>query len=118
MSIQNYQDLIVWQKAMKLAELVYAFTKQFPQEEIYGLTSQVRRAAVSVPSNIAEGQARSGSAEFRNFLSISYGSRAEAETQLIIAQRLNYITKSQLEEALDLSNEIKRMTHTLISKLK
>lgn len=118
MSIQNYQDLIVWQKAMTLAELIYALTQHFPKEEIYGLTSQVRRAAVSIPSNIAEGQARTGTAEFKNFLSIASGSRAEVETQLILAQRLNYITEPQLKEALDLANEIKRMTHALNNKLK
>jgi four helix bundle protein len=118
MSLQNYRDLIVWQKAMTLAELVYALTKHFPQEEIYGRTSQVRRAAVSIPSNIAEGQARTGTAEFKNFLSIASGSRSEVETQLILAQRLGYITQPQLKEARDLANEIKRMTHSLISKLK
>ena len=118
MSIQNYRDLIVWQKAMALAELIYLLTKKFPKEETYGLSSQIRRAAVSIPSNIAEGQARTGSAEFRNFLSIAAGSRAEVETQLTLAQRLGYISEAELAEALELSNEIKRMTHALISKLK
>lgn len=118
MSIQNYQDLILWQKAMSLAELVYTLTKQFPKEEIYGLTSQLRRAVVSIPSNIAEGQARTGTAEFRNFLSIASGSRAEVETQLILAKKLAYISEAELNNALDLSNEIKRMTHALIFKLR
>jgi len=117
MSVQNYRDLIVWQKSMELVELVYAATKSFPKEEQYGLTNQVRRAVVSIPSNIAEGQARKGSAEFKNFLSIASGSRAEVETQLLIANKLGYITKSDLDEALALSNEIKRMTHSLMSKL-
>jgi len=102
---------------MELVELVYAATKSFPKEEQYGLTNQVRRAVVSIPSNIAEGQARKGSAEFKNFLSIASGSRAEVETQLLIANKLGYITKSDLDEALALSNEIKRMTHSLMSKL-
>lgn len=118
MSIQNYQDLIVWQKAMSLVEVVYALTKNFPKEETYALTSQVRRAAVSIPSNIAEGQARTGTAEFKDFLSIASGSRAEVETQLILANKLGYISEAELNKALELSNEIKRMTHSLISKLK
>lgn len=103
---------------MTLAETVYALTKQFPKEEAYGLTSQVRRAVVSIPSNIAEGQGRRSTAEFINFLSIASGSRAEVETQLMLAQKLGYIDEPQLQKALSLSNEIKRMTHALISKLK
>lgn len=118
MSVQNYSDLIIWQKAMELVEIIYELTKRFPKEEQYGLTNQIRRAAVSIPSNIAEGQARKGSAEFKNFLSIASGSRAEVETQLIIAQKQGYISETELKEALALSNEIKRMTHALISKLK
>jgi len=80
MAVQNYRELIVWQKSMDLVELVYQATKAFPKEELYGLTNQVRRAAVSIPSNIAEGQARQSTAEFKNFLSIAQGSRAETET--------------------------------------
>lgn len=118
MSVQNYRDLIVWQKAMLLTKLVYKLTSDFPKHEQYGLTSQVRRAAISIPSNIAEGQARTGSAEFKNFLSISAGSRAEVETQLILAHEFNYISDGELAKALELADEIKRMTHSLISKLK
>ena len=118
MAVQNYRELIVWQRSMDLVELVYKYTKTFPKEEQYGLTSQFRRAAVSIPSNIAEGQARNGSAEFRNFLSIASGSRAEVETQLMIAARLGYISDDELNKALSLSVEIKRMTHSLSSKLK
>jgi four helix bundle protein len=118
MNVQNYSDLIVWQKSMQLVELIYELTKRFPKEEQYGLTNQIRRAAVSIPSNIAEGQARTGSAEFRNFLSIASGSRAEVETQLLIAQKLGYTEDSEVKNALALSNEIKRMTHALIPKLK
>ena len=91
MQIKNYKDLIVWQKAMDLAAEIHRLTRSFPREELYGLTSQIRRAAVSVPSNIAEGQARQSTAEFRNFLSISQGSLAEVETQLLLAQRFQYL---------------------------
>jgi len=71
MSVKNYRELIVWQKSMDMVEMIYQVTRQFPKEELYGLTSQIRRAAVSVPSNIAEGQARRSTAEFKNFLSIT-----------------------------------------------
>lgn len=103
---------------MDLVQMVYEVTKHFPKEEVYGLTSQVRRAAVSIPSNIAEGQARKSTAEFKNFLSIAQGSRAEVETQILIAQRLGYVTTEKAEQLLNLSDEIKRMTHSLVSKLK
>lgn len=118
MTVRNYKELIVWQKSMLLVEQVYLLTKSFPKDEIYGLTNQARRAAVSIPSNIAEGQARKGTAEFIHFLSISMGSRAELETQMMIAQRLDYISESELEKLLSLSEEIKKMTHSLVSKLK
>jgi len=118
MAVQNYRELIVWQKAMDLVELVYQATKAFPKEELYGLTNQVRRAAVSIPSNIAEGQARQSTAEFKNFLSIAQGSRAEVETQIMIAQRLHYISQQQTDQILALSEEIKRMMYSLTAKLK
>ncbi|HKC66104.1 MAG TPA: four helix bundle protein, partial [Pyrinomonadaceae bacterium] len=88
--VRNYSELIVWQKAMDLVEGIYAATKQFPKEEIYGLTSQIRRAAVSIPSNIAEGQGRKSINEFLHHLSIAYGSLREVETQILIAERLLY----------------------------
>ncbi len=115
--VRNYRELIVWQKAMDLVELVYQATKLFPKEEVYGLTNQVRRAAVSIPSNIAEGQARNSTAQFKNFLSIAQGSRAEVETQIIIAQRLGYILPQEANQILNLSEEIKRMIHSLVAKL-
>lgn len=117
MCVRNYRELIVWQKAMDLVELIYQVTRQFPKEELYGLTSQIRRAAVSIPSNIAEGQARQSTAEFRNFLSIAQGSRAEVETQLMIAQRLGYLPQEKTEQILNLSEEIKRMIYSLTAKL-
>ncbi len=116
--VKSYQDLIVWQKSMELVERIYRMTKVFPKEELYGLTSQIRRAAVSIPSNIAEGQARKSTAEFRNFLSIAQGSRAEVETQTLIAQRLGYVTSQQIQEIMNLLDEISRMPNTLQSKLR
>jgi len=88
---KSYRDLVVWQKAMDLVTAIYRITAQFPREEMYGLTSQLRRAAVSIPSNIAEGQGRHGVLEFRHFLRQSCGSLMELETQTLIAERLGYI---------------------------
>ncbi len=115
--VASYQDLIVWQKAMELVERIYRMTRNFPKEELYGLTSQIRRASVSIPSNIAEGQARRSTAEFLNFLSIAQGSRAEVETQTLIALRLGYVTRNQIAEILALLDEISRMLNALKAKL-
>lgn len=116
--VKSYKDLIVWQKSMDLVEHVYRATRAFPREERYGLSSQVRRAAVSVPSNIAEGQARSSPAEFRNFLSIARGSLAEVETQLLIATRLSYISMQDLQQTMELHTEISKMLPALMASLK
>ena len=91
MSVQGYRDLAVWQKAMDLVEAVYRATQHWPREEVYGLTNQARRAAVSVPANIAEGQGRRGATEMLHHLSIADGSLHELETHLLIAQRLRYL---------------------------
>lgn len=117
MAITHYRELIVWQKAMILVEQVYQATKGFPRDEVYGLTSQVRRAAVSIPSNIAEGQARKSRAEFRNFLSIAQGSKAEVETQILIAVRLKYLTQEQAAPILSLLEEISKMLAALQARL-
>ncbi|MBN1548715.1 MAG: four helix bundle protein [Syntrophaceae bacterium] len=117
MQVKSYKDLIVWQKSMVLVEMPYQVTKGFPKDEQYGLTNQLRRAAVSIPSNIAEGHARNSTAEYRNFLSIARGSLAEVETQLLIAERLKYIDSGKLAELLFLQMEINKMTNALISKL-
>ncbi|NMG56283.1 four helix bundle protein [Aromatoleum aromaticum] len=117
MAITHYRELIVWQKAMNLVEQVYQATKVFPRDEVYGLTSQVRRAAVSIPSNIAEGQARKSRAEFRNFLSIAQGSKAEVETQILIAVRLKYLTQEQAAPILSLLEEISKMLAALQARL-
>ena len=117
MQTKTYKDLIVWQKAMDLAEQTYKLTKSFPKEELYGLTSQLRRAVVSVPSNIAEGQARQSTAEFRNFLSIAQGSLAEVETQILLAIRFEYLNQPQATQALNLREEISKMLSSLRNKL-
>ena len=117
MAVTHYKDLIVWQKAMDLVCLTYEATKPFPREELYGLTNQIRRAVVSVPSNIAEGQARKSTAEFRHFLSIARGSMAEVETQLIIAMRLNYLQDSQVREVMLAHEEVSKMLSAMMAKL-
>ena len=117
MSVQSYKDLIVWRKAIDMVDMIYQITRNFPKEELYGLTNQLRRAAVSIPSNIAEGHARASTAEFLRFLSIARGSLAEVETQLLIAQRLGYLTNDQLTPILSLQIEINKMTNGLMAKL-
>lgn len=113
MPIKNYQDLLAWQKAMDLVEVGYQLTKQFPKEEMFALTSQLRRALVSVPSNIAEGEGRNSPAEFLRFLNIAHGSLREVETQLLIAQRLNYLSDTDLKPALALASEAGRLIQGL-----
>jgi four helix bundle protein len=98
---ESYRDLIAWRKAMELVTEVYRVTRAFPREELYGLTNQLRRAAVSVPSNIAEGQARFSRKEFHHFLSHARGSLVEIETQLAIAQNLSYLNPQQTQPLLD-----------------
>jgi four helix bundle protein len=114
----NYRDLIAWQKSISFVELVYRLTAGFPREETYGLRAQIRRAAVSIPSNIAEGQGRRSSKEFRRFLTISHGSIRELETQVIIAERLGFITQSSRDEMLRLSSEIGRLITGLSNSLR
>src|SRR6185295_18113542 len=117
MKVKNYQELIVWQKAMDLVVEVYAISRTFPREEIYGLTSQLRRAAVSVPSNIAEGQGRRTTADFLRHLSISYGSLREVETQTLIATRLHYVTTERSKQVLNMTAEVGRLLNGLMSSL-
>jgi len=117
MSIRTYRDLLVWQKAMDLVDAVYRLTRGFPREEIYGLTSQVRRAAVSIPSNIAEGHGRRTCRHFLHFLSIARGSIKELETQLLIAQRLGYANQADSSGMLDLSDQVSRLTTGLMNSL-
>ena len=109
----SYRDLIVWQKAMKLAKETYLLTKSFPKEELYGLTSQIRRCAISIPSNIAEGKGRNSDKEFVRFLQISLGSVYELQTQLELSLELGYI--SNIDDLLNLSIEIEKMINALIT---
>ena len=108
-TLKSYRDLEVWKKSIDLVELIYRASKDFPPEERFGLTSQVRRAAVSVPSNIAEGAARTGTGEFLQSLSVASGSLAEVETQLIIANRLEMLSQAEKEALLAQTDEISRM---------
>ena len=117
MKVRNYQDLIVWQKAMDLVEEVYTSSRSLPREEVYGLTSQLRRAAVSIPSNIAEGQGRRTTADFVRHLSISYGSLREVETQTLIAARLRYLTSGRCQDILKRAGEVGRLLNGLMSSL-
>jgi four helix bundle protein len=114
---QNVQDLTVWQRAMDLTVCVYRLTRSFPRQETYGLTSQLRRASVSVASNIAEGRGRLNSAEFRQFLGIALGSTFEIKTQLIVAKRLDMGSAATIDEATALSEEVSKMLTSFIQKL-
>jgi four helix bundle protein len=109
MAVLHYRDLIAWQKSMDLVEDIYLATQAFPQEERFGLTSQVRRAAASVPSNIAEGQGRGVSGEFAHHLRIANGSRQEVETQLLIALRLGFIPAELVDPILERCAEVGRI---------
>lgn len=113
MSIKGYQDLEVWQKAMDLVVMCYQATRNFPKSEVYGLASQLQRAAVSIPANIAEGRERKHSKEFLQHLSIAYSSMAELETHIQIAERLNYINSTKTNQLLQKTAEIGRMINGL-----
>jgi four helix bundle protein len=112
-AIENYRDLKVWQRGIDLVEDVYALTKSFPREEKFGLTAQVRRAAVSIPSNIAEGWGRGSTKDYMHFLRIARSSLLEVETQLIIAHRLGYIEEETLNAVLDQTEVESRMLLSL-----
>src|SRR5436305_13411098 len=108
MKSQNYRDLIVWQKALALVTEVYAKTITFPKQEVYGLTSQMRRAAVSIVSNIAEGQGRNSRGEFLQFLGQAKGSLVELETQILVASNLHYLPEVEKNSLLSRTDEITR----------
>src|SRR3989442_12608318 len=114
---QSYKDLNVWQKGIELAKVIYTLTAQFPGEEKFGLVSQMRRAAVSIPSNIAEGQARHTRREFIQFLSHSEGSVAELETQVILCVELGYCALADTQEISSLTTELSKMLDSLRRKL-
>lgn len=113
----SYKDLLVWQKGIDLVKLIYKTTQSFPSDERFGLISQMRRAAVSVPSNLAEGQARKSTAEFIQFVSQSEGSLAELDTQLIIAIELGYCARNDANQTFELIGELRRMLNSLRRKL-
>lgn len=117
MKVKDYKDLIVWQKGIEIADEIYTITDAFPASELYGLTGQIRRASVSVPSNIAEGFVRNYSKEYKQFLYIALGSCAELDTQIIIAYKRNYIAKAKMEELAEVINHESRMLSSLIGKI-
>ena len=112
--MKTHKDLDVWRKSVSLVTSIYEVTKTFPKDEVYGLTNQIRRSSVSIPSNIAEGSARQGDKEFAHFLYISLGSLSELETQLIIANNLNYLSLKDYDSVITSLEEIRRMLLGLI----
>lgn len=114
--MHNYKKLAVWKKGIDLATAIYKVTQQFPGEEKYGITSQMRRCAVSISSNVAEGAGRNSDNEFRHFLNIAFGSCSELETQLIISNKLKYITENEFDTISPKLVEVQKMIFTLIKK--
>ena len=117
MPVLNFRDLVAWQRAMDLVVEVYRLTRVFPREEAYGLTGQLRRAAVSVPSNIAEGQGRGAGHDFARFLRVAIGSLQEAQTQLLVAERLEYVRLDELEPVMALADEVARICKGLLNSV-
>ena len=116
--LKSYKELIVWKKSIELVKEIYILTSKFPKEELYGLTMQMRRCTVSIPSNIAEGYGRKSRKEYRQFLSISYGSALELETQLIISRALNFLKVSGFEKSDNLLQEVLKMLNSMTTKLR
>jgi four helix bundle protein len=117
MKTQNYKDLIVWQKGIALAKLIYQLTQRFPSAEKFGLVAQMRRAVISIPSNLAEGQARHTTGEFIQFISHAEGSVAELDTQVILSVELGFCDKRGAASASELIDELRRMLNVLRRKL-
>jgi four helix bundle protein len=109
MPVKSFDQLIVWQKAMDLVESIYKVSSSFPREEVYGLTSQIRRASISIPSNIAEGQCRRSTRDFVRFLSVARGSLGEVHTQILLAERLGYLGDTARSELIEASDQIGRL---------
>jgi len=116
-NIKSYKDLMIWQRSIDLVELIYRITEDFPAKENFGLISQMRRAVISIPSNIAEGYGRQSTGSYSQFLSIARGSLFELETQIEICIRLKYFQKAESEKLLAVVTEISKMLSSLISKL-
>ena len=117
MKIQSYKELIVWQKAMDMVADVYKLTKNLPKEELFALTNQIRRAAISVPSNIAEGYGRQSKKEYLQFLSIANGSVCEIETQLLLCVKIGYLSEERINDTIQTLTEIGKMLFTMKQKL-
>lgn len=113
MKINSYKDLIVWQKSVELVKEVYSLTSRFPKSELFGIVSQIRRASVSIPSNIAEGYGRRSNKEYLQFFTIAYGSALELETQLIISQELSFAKNEDYERVSSLLSEVIRMLYVM-----
>ncbi len=115
--VESYRDLKVWQRPIQMTLTIYRATTGFPKEEVFGLTSQIRRASVSVASNIAEGYGRSSTGEYKQLLGMTRGSNLEVQTQLFLATELGYGNPALLKEADSLSNEVSKMLNSLLTKL-
>src|SRR3990167_9579649 len=118
MKLQSYKELIVWQKSVELVEAIYQLTSSFPKDELFGIISQIRRASVSIPSNIAEGYGRRSHKEYKQFYSISYGSALELETQLLISKRLELASNDKFPKSESLLNKVIRMLYVMVYKEK
>ncbi len=116
-AVRTYRDLSVWQRAVDLVVTVYRVSKRLPKDELYGLTSQIRRAAASIPANIAEGQGRRHTGEFLHFLGVARGSLLELETHLFVSQRIGLLAEEELNEPMKLATEVGKMLGGLIRRL-
>ena len=116
--MRNFREMNIWNQGISLTVEAYRLVKKFPKEEEYGLKSQIRRASVSIPSNIAEGHSRSGTKDFIQFISIAIGSLAEVETQILLSQDLKYAAESEILPLLENVSELQRMLHALRTSLK
>lgn len=114
---RNYRDLVVWQDSIQLAKAIYKLTEKFPKQETYALADQIRRAVVSVPSNIAEGQARKAPGDFRRFLHIALGSLAEVDTQLVLAREFGYLNGNEVDKLFEQIQFLRKKLYALINSL-
>lgn len=117
-TIKSFRDLFIWQKSMNLVTVIYEVSSKFPSQEMYGLTSQIRRCAISIPSNIAEGYGRNSTGDYKRFLQIAVGSLFEFQTQIEIAFNLHYLSKEVFDDLLRACNDLDKMLYSLIQKLK
>ena len=115
--IKDFKDLVVWQRAMDLVAEVYQVVKKLPKEELYALSDQIRRAVISIPSNIAEGYGRNSSKEFSHFISIAKGSKSELETQLLLCVKIDYLKESDIQNVMYLIDQVGKMLYSLQKKL-